>query len=209
MADETRDPERIYLQPADQPYDYDTGRVWCDSDDPSGTGEPWVEYIRADLHEAEVRRLWEALRECVSDPEDWQDAYGINETAEVEDGTRPETTMTSEKQDPREAVLGRAIRTAHNCGMGYDDVSRRPPVPIPTDLLARLDAADPLRAILPEVVGALEDAAYDLKAELDGRYPPETRAYPSMEQRYQRDMLPVHRALRMAHRLREFNREEG
>ena len=61
--------------------------------------------------------------------------------------------MTSEQRDPREAVL--------------DEYTVFPGAA--PKLLARLDAADPLRAMLPEVVEALElahDEAQDLFATL-------------------------------------------
>ena len=60
--------------------------------------------------------------------------------------------MTSEQRDPREAVLlemqDRIAATF--LGLGRDDP------PTPTETLEALDAADPLRAILPEAVDALE-----------------------------------------------------
>jgi hypothetical protein len=66
--------------------------------------------------------------------------------------------MPDETKDPREAVLERAIRDAYTCGAHSDDLSQRPFVPRPPAVLARLDAADPLRQIWPEVVEALERA---------------------------------------------------
>ena len=57
--------------------------------------------------------------------------------------------MTSKQKDPREAVLSDIFYQ-------WTDV-----VPLRSELegkLARLNAADPLRAMLPEVVEALEDS---------------------------------------------------
>ena len=78
--------------------------------------------------------------------------------------------MSDDTEDPREAVIERTIRAAHTCGWHRDDVSERPPVPLPSDALARIDAADPLRAMLPEVVKALEAARtefFDVLASCD------------------------------------------
>ncbi len=54
----------VYLEPVADP-DREEGRLWCEDDDPGGTGYPWVKYVRADLH-AEVEALNERLRETVN-----------------------------------------------------------------------------------------------------------------------------------------------
>lgn len=60
---------------------------------------------------------------------------------------------------------------------------------------AMLDAADPSpTADVDALVRALRECADDLETEVNARYPAETRAYPSMEVKYQRDMEPVLRA---------------
>lgn len=59
------DPEGVYLEPWGEEdrfwYDKDDpvpeGRLWSEDDDPGGTGKPWVPYVRADIHKAEVGRL--------------------------------------------------------------------------------------------------------------------------------------------------------
>jgi hypothetical protein len=56
--------------------------------------------------------------------------------------------MTSERKDPREAVLFDEVDNFAAMLVGLWGRCR--------SILARLDAADPLRAILPEVVEALE-----------------------------------------------------
>lgn len=64
MASETRqDPERIYLEPA--PYSPE-GRLWCADDvwPLDGDGPGGVEYVRADLHDAEIARLTRELKEA-------------------------------------------------------------------------------------------------------------------------------------------------
>ena len=68
--------------------------------------------------------------------------------------------MTSEQRDPREAVLlsiqqqwfdaGKAEASPYYPSVRTDSLDRA---------LARLDAGDPLRALLPEVVEGLEEAA--------------------------------------------------
>lgn len=40
-------PRRIYLEP--EPGSGDGDLLWCEHDDPASTGEPWTEYVRADL----------------------------------------------------------------------------------------------------------------------------------------------------------------
>jgi len=42
----------------------------------------------------------------------------------------------------------------------------------------------------------VKDLADDLEAELNGHYPPEVRAYPSEQRRYERDMANVYEARR-------------
>ena len=42
----------------------------------------------------------------------------------------------------------------------------------------------------------VKDLADDLEAELNGHYPPEIRAYPSEQRRYERDMANVYEARR-------------
>lgn len=49
-------------------------------------------------------------------------------------------------------------------------------------------------ADLEALVRALRECADDLAAEIDARNQGDTRKYPSMEAKYQRDMEPVHRA---------------
>ena len=64
--------------------------------------------------------------------------------------------MKSEQRDPREAVLEGAIRDAISGGRRDHDITAeaiRSEVQIQ---LRKLDAADPIRAMLPEVVEALE-----------------------------------------------------
>lgn len=92
MASETRqDPERIYLEPA--PYSPE-GRLWCEDDvwPLDGDGPGGVEYVRADLHDAEVARLTRELEEArerergllapvVEHVEAWAD---VSDDAEVE-----------------------------------------------------------------------------------------------------------------------------
>jgi hypothetical protein len=39
--------ERIYLGPDHNQIE---GRMWCQDDDPASLGEPWTEYVRADLY---------------------------------------------------------------------------------------------------------------------------------------------------------------
>jgi hypothetical protein len=54
-------PDRIYLEPDHNQIE---GRMWCQDDDPASLGEPWTEYVRADLYtalEAERDRYREAL----------------------------------------------------------------------------------------------------------------------------------------------------
>ena len=67
--------------------------------------------------------------------------------------------MTSEQRDPREAVMlsiqGRMFDAGKAEASSYYPSVR---TESDTEALARLDAADPLRAILPEVVEALEDS---------------------------------------------------
>ncbi|HEX7039623.1 MAG TPA: hypothetical protein VF202_05890 [Trueperaceae bacterium] len=67
MATDTRqrDPDRIYLEPP--PYSPE-GRLWCDDDvwplpDTDGS-DGGVEYVRADLHAAEIARLERELSEA-------------------------------------------------------------------------------------------------------------------------------------------------
>ena len=69
--------------------------------------------------------------------------------------------MTSEQRDPREAVLDSIVHSAWQAGTQYYKAS-----PI-AESLARLDAADPLRAILPEVV----EAFYKIATLTDPRRP--------------------------------------
>jgi hypothetical protein len=40
-------PGRIYLEPDHNQIE---GRMWCQDDDPASLGEPWTEYVRADIH---------------------------------------------------------------------------------------------------------------------------------------------------------------
>ena len=65
--------------------------------------------------------------------------------------------MTSEQRDPREAVMlsiqGRMFDAGKAEASSYYPSVR---TESDTEALARLDAADPLRAVLPEVVEALE-----------------------------------------------------
>ena len=58
-------------------------------------------------------------------------------------------------------------------------------------ILRTTEAADNerLRALV-------KDLADDLEAELNGHYPPEVRAYPSEQRRYERDMVNVYEARR-------------
>jgi len=55
------DHERIYLQPKCCASE-DVGRLWCEHDSPEDCedGEPWTEYVRADLYAALQSRV-EAL----------------------------------------------------------------------------------------------------------------------------------------------------
>ena len=46
-------PEAIYLEPPEDSDDYE-GQLWCEDDDPGGTGHPWTKYVRADLARAET-----------------------------------------------------------------------------------------------------------------------------------------------------------
>jgi len=67
-----------------------------------------------------------------------------------------------------------------------------------TDLMTVRDMANArLIASAPDLLAALEECASDLEAEIEARYPAETRKYPSEKRRYQRDMEPV-RAARAA-----------
>lgn len=68
MSETRQDPERIYLEPP--PYSPE-GRLWCEDNiwPLDGDGPGGVEYIRADLHAAEIARLtaeldmvWEVLK---------------------------------------------------------------------------------------------------------------------------------------------------
>lgn len=63
MASETQqDPERIYLEPAPGSPE---GRMWCEDDVwQINEGLTGVEYIRADLHAAEIARLSRELEEA-------------------------------------------------------------------------------------------------------------------------------------------------
>jgi len=45
-----------------------------------------------------------------------------------------------------------------------------------------------------ELRALVKDLADDLEAELNGRYPPNVRDYPSMDARYERDMANVYKA---------------
>jgi hypothetical protein len=63
-------PDRIYLEPDHNQID---GRMWCQDDDPERTGEPWTEYVRADIHAAltaERDRYREALETIAGTDED-------------------------------------------------------------------------------------------------------------------------------------------
>jgi hypothetical protein len=58
------DHERIYLQPKCCAHE-DIGRLWCEHDSPEDCedGEPWTEYVRADLYAALQSRV-EALEKA-------------------------------------------------------------------------------------------------------------------------------------------------
>jgi hypothetical protein len=70
--------------------------------------------------------------------------------------------MTSERKDPREAVLDDwGARLERYLGGDGDQP------PSPTEAIARFDAADPLRAMLGEVVEGLEYALPSLENDTD------------------------------------------
>ena len=48
------DPDRIFLEPE---HDELEGRLWCQDDDPASLGEPWTEYVRADLYATRAAEL--------------------------------------------------------------------------------------------------------------------------------------------------------
>lgn len=58
----TNGAEKIYLDSFEGPYCGEAGRLWCEDDDPSGEGEPWIEYVRHDIAAARIRELEEALK---------------------------------------------------------------------------------------------------------------------------------------------------
>lgn len=57
------------------------------------------------------------------------------------------------------------------------------------EIIVLLTEIEQLRALV-------NDLADDLEAELNGHYPPEIRAYPSEQRRYERDMANVYEARR-------------
>jgi hypothetical protein len=52
------------------------------------------------------------------------------------------------------------------------------------------------RAEIDRLRELVKDLADDLEAEVNGHYPPEVRAYPSEQRRYERDMANVYAARR-------------
>ena len=66
--------------------------------------------------------------------------------------------MADETKDPREAVLDSIVHQAWQAGWDHSKTDRV------ADSLTRLDAADPIRQVLPELVEALEHLAYEERA---------------------------------------------
>jgi hypothetical protein len=65
------EPRAIYLEPAPGPAD--TGRRWCEHDDPEGEGRPWAKYIREgetmdtrNAKEAPGPHMWPGVSMAVS-----------------------------------------------------------------------------------------------------------------------------------------------
>jgi hypothetical protein len=50
--------ERIYLEPDHNQIE---GRMWCQDDDPASLGEPWTEYVRADLYAEQEDQLFKTM----------------------------------------------------------------------------------------------------------------------------------------------------
>ena len=118
--------------------------------------------------------------------------------------------MTSEQRDPREAVVEINLQKAWRFGANSVSLPSKQTWEAESRIvLEKIDAADPLRAILPDVVEALEELSDDMESELAVRYPPATRAYPSMESRYQRDMEPVRLSRALLTKLRTFHPATG
>jgi len=65
-----------------------------------------------------------------------------------------------------------------------------------THNLDAFDEVKQLRAEIERLRALVKDLADDLEAELNGHYPPEVRAYPSEQRRYERDMANVYEARR-------------
>lgn len=110
--------------------------------------------------------------------------------------------MADETQDPREAVLDRHLDRAFVAGDPY--ATDYEPDPGTAAVLAALDATDPLRAILPEVVEALEKSVAWADRYPASRVYPYTVAVQMTREREECDQL--FRATLA--QLREFNREE-
>jgi hypothetical protein len=110
--------------------------------------------------------------------------------------------VASEAKDPREATMLSLQRNAMDVGKAEVAPQYRAVVmPTPEEALADLDAADPLRAMLGEVVEALERVENVGWVSDDGRF---VARFPPNDGRYWRALIlrdsiqPIHARLRTA-----------
>ena len=94
-AETKNGPDVIYLESEADKYGSE-GRLWCEDDDPSGSGYPWIRYVRHDLVTAKdaeiaalkekVKRQAEALKPWANLAEQFGFPYNDNDPVLITNG---------------------------------------------------------------------------------------------------------------------------